>query len=53
MDQPANYLTAIAALFSGINFVVVVTLAFKWGRWSGVTDTRLTHIEAKLERRKA
>ena len=58
MDQPgvfqtANFLMAATTLFSGLSFVVVVSLAFKWGRWSGVTDTRLLHIEEKLERRKA
>ena len=40
-----DILMGTAAVFSGITTVVVITLAFKWGRWTGTVDTRLEHIE--------
>lgn len=40
-----------AAVFSGVTTAVVVTLAFKWGRWMGMVDIRLLNIEQRLERR--
>jgi hypothetical protein len=44
-----DLLMGTAALFSGITTVVVITLAFKWGRWTGTVDTRLEHIEETLK----
>lgn len=43
-----DILMGTAAIFSGITTVVVITLAFKWGRWTGITDTRLANIERTL-----
>jgi hypothetical protein len=44
-----NALIAATVALSGVNLAVVVTLAFKWGRWSGIVDTRLDHIEQSLK----
>lgn len=46
--NPHDALMSGAVLLGGVNLVVLVTLAFKWGRWSGVVDTRLRHIEKSL-----
>lgn len=44
-----NVLLATTLAVGGVNLAVVVTLAFRWGRWSGVVDTRLNHIEQTLK----
>lgn len=43
-----DLLMGSAVLLSGVNLVVLTTLAFRWGRWSGIVDTRLHHIEKAL-----
>lgn len=43
-----DILMGAAAFFSGVSTVVVIGLAFRWGRWTGVVDTRLRNIEQKL-----
>lgn len=40
---------AVVTVVSSVNLVVVVTLAFRWGRWSGIVDTRLDNIEHTLK----
>ena len=44
-----DMVAAIAAAFSGINLVVIVTLAYRTGRWTGSTDQRLANIERHLK----
>lgn len=46
-----DILMATVTLFSGITTVVAITMAFKWGRWTGTVDTRLSNIEQHLDRR--
>ena len=45
-----DLLMASSLLLNGLTLATVVTLAFKWGRWSGVVDTRLDHIEQSLDK---
>jgi len=46
-----DVLMGTAAFFSGVTTVVAITMAFKWGRWTGTVDTRLANIEQRLDRR--
>jgi hypothetical protein len=43
-----DILMGTSAIFSGVTMAIVISLAFKWGRWTGVVDTRLANIEQKL-----